>query len=86
MQTIKLQQRGILTLPKKIREAFDLEEGRIFKVETKGNQIILEPQQTDFDAQLALDIKQGLEDMKNGRYIEFSTIEEFDEKMKNYED
>ncbi len=86
MQTIKLQQRGVLTLPKKIRESFNLTEGRMFKVVTKGNQIILEPEQTEFDKQLAADIKQGIEDMKNGRYIEFSTIEEFDEKMKNYED
>ena len=86
MQTIRLQQRGVLTLPKKIRDAFDLSEGQVFHVSQKDNQIILEPQQTAFDRQLAADIKQGIEDMKNGRYIEFSTIEEFDEKMKNYED
>lgn len=85
MQTIKLQQRGVLTLPKKIRDAFDLVEGRMFKVVAKGNQIILEPEQTAFDKQLSADIKQGIEDMKNGRYIEFSTIEEFHEKLAKYE-
>jgi hypothetical protein len=31
------------------------------------------------------DVKQGMEDIKNGKFIEFSTLEEFDEKMKLYE-
>jgi len=83
--TIKLQQRGVLTLPKKIRDVLGLEEGQSFKVTEKSGSIVLEPELT-LDKQLAKDIKQGLEDIKNGRFIEFSTIEEFDEKMKWYED
>ncbi len=85
MQTIKLQQRGVLTLPKKIREKLDLVEGQSLRIHQDNNQIILEPEQS-FDAQLAADLKQGLEDIKNGDYIEFSTIEEFDEKMNWHED
>lgn len=85
MTTIKLQQRGVLTLPKKIREALDLSEGQTLRVSQKGNTVILEPQ-TDISAELAADIKQGLADIKAGRFIEFSTIEEFDKKMKWHED
>ena len=85
MQTIKLQQRGILTLPKKIRTDLDLFEGQSFNVQRDGNRIILEPEDS-FNAQLMRDIKQGMEDIKNGKFIEFSTLEEFDEKMKKNED
>jgi len=83
MQTIKLQQRGILTLPKKLRDALDLFEGQSLSVTEENGKIIIEPKMS-LDAQLAEDIKQGLEDIKNGNYIEFSTIEEFDEKIKKY--
>ena len=82
MKTIKLQQRGVLTLPKKIREKLDLFEGQILRVEQKGNQIVLEPEQS-FDAQIASDLKQGLEDIKKGNFIEFGSLEEFDKKIKN---
>ena len=84
MQTIKLQQRGILTLPKKLRDDLDLFEGQSFRVQNDGNKIILEPEDS-FNAQLMRDLKQGMEDIKNGKFIEFSSMEEFDEKMKNYE-
>ena len=86
MKTIKLQQRGILTLPKKLRDQLGLTEGQSFRVEAKDNQIILEPELSAHDRQLMEDIKESLEDLKHGRYIEFSTLEEFDEKMKQYED
>jgi AbrB family looped-hinge helix DNA binding protein len=84
MQTIKLQQRGILTLPKKLRTDLDLFEGQSLRVQKEGNRIILEPEDS-FNAQLMRDVKQGMEDLKNGKFIEFSTLEEFDEKMKLYE-
>ena len=86
MTTIKLQQRGLLTLPKKLRDALSLEEGQILRVEHVDGKIILEPQQPAFDKQLATDIKQGIEDIKNGRFIEFSSIAEFHEKLAKYED
>ncbi len=86
MNTIKLQQRGLLTLPKKLRDALSLEEGQVLRIEHVDGKIILEPQQSAFDRQLAADLKQGIEDIKNGRFIEFSTIEEFHEKLAKYED
>lgn len=85
MQTIKLQQRGILTLPKKIRESLDLFEGQSFRVVQEGNRIVLEPEKS-FDAQLIEDLKQGLEDIKNGKFVEFSSTAELHEKLKKYAD
>lgn len=85
MNTVKLKQRGILTLPKKIREKLNLSEGQLLQIESRDGKIILAPQ-VSLDEQLARDIKQGLEDIKAGRYISFSTIKEFDEKIKQYGD
>jgi len=84
MQTIKLQQRGILTLPKKLREALDLFEGQSLSVTEEKGKIVIEPQKS-FDAQLAADLKQGLEDIKNGKFIEFSSSKELHEKLKTYD-
>lgn len=84
MNTIKLQQRGLLTLPKKLRDSLGLEEGQILSVKSESGKIVLEPQMSALDRQLAADIKQGFEDIKNGNYFTFSTIEEFDERMKRY--
>jgi AbrB family looped-hinge helix DNA binding protein len=86
MNTIKLQQRGLLTLPKKLRDALSLEEGQVLHVEHIDGKIILEPQQSVLDRQLAADIKQSLADIKNGRFIEFSSTAEFHEKLTRYED
>ncbi len=85
MNSIKLQQRGLLTLPKKLRDALSLKEGQILKVEQSGGKIILEPQHNSVDTQLAADIKQGLEDIKKGNFIEFGTTDEFHKKLKKYE-
>lgn len=85
MNTIKLQQRGLLTLPKKLRDSLGLEEGQILRIAEKEGRIILEPQATALDRELALAVKRGIEDIKAGRFIEFSTIEEFDQKIKQYE-
>jgi AbrB family looped-hinge helix DNA binding protein len=79
-----LQQRGLLTLPKKLRDSLGLEEGQILNIKSEAGKIILEPHMSAFDRQLAADIKQGYEDIKNGKSFVFSTIEEFDERMKQY--
>jgi AbrB family looped-hinge helix DNA binding protein len=86
MSTIKLQQRGLLTLPKKIREALSLEEGQILRVEQSGRKIILEPQTSSIDAELAKAITAGLEDIKKGKFIEFGSTKEFHTKLNKYED
>ena len=86
MNTVKLQQRGLLTLPKKLRDILSLEEGQVLSIKHVDGKIILEPQQTSIDKQLAADIKQGIADIKNGRFIEFSSTAEFHEKLAKYED
>ncbi|MBL1434549.1 AbrB/MazE/SpoVT family DNA-binding domain-containing protein [Candidatus Wolfebacteria bacterium] len=80
MKNITLQQRGVLTLPKRVRDALNLSEGSTFNVEQENGSIILRPV-TAFDAQLAADIKQGLEDIKKGRGIRFGSIEELHKKI-----
>ena len=53
MNTIKLQQRGLLTLPKKLRDSLGLEEGQVLRVKTDSGKIILEPQMSSVDEILA---------------------------------
>ncbi len=85
MNTIKLQQRGLITLPKKLRNLLAIEEGQVLRIEVSGNKIILEPQLSSLDTELAKDIKESLDDIKKGRFIEFGSIDEFHEKLDRYE-
>jgi bifunctional DNA-binding transcriptional regulator/antitoxin component of YhaV-PrlF toxin-antitoxin module len=80
MQTIQLKQRGVLTIPKKFRDDFGLSVGQFLHITKKGNTIVIEPM-ASFDAQLSADIRESLDDLKSGRYLSFSTIDEFDTKM-----
>lgn len=86
MNTIKLQQRGLLTLPKKLRDALSLKEGQILTVEQTNGKIILEPQTSTVDRDLAQALTQGLEDIKKGNFIEFGSTAEFHKKLKQYAD
>ena len=79
-----MQQRGTLTLPKKIRESLDLKEGEVLRVSEEDNKIIIERNE-GADAELMRDIKKSLADIKAGRFIEFSTIKEFKRKLKEYD-
>ncbi len=83
MNTIKLQQRGVLTLPKSIRDSLDLSEGDVFSVSQDGGKIVLERSLADTD--LLNDIKQSLSEIKKGKYIEFGSIKEFKTKLSKYE-
>lgn len=86
MNTIKLQQRGLLTLPKKIRDSLGISEGQVLQINEEGGKIILTPQVTNsLSAELANDIRQGLEDIKKGNFIEFKTVAEMHDKMSRYE-
>ncbi len=85
MNSIKLQQRGLITLPKKLRDLLAIEEGQVLRIELSGNKIILEPQLSSLNTELAKDIKESLDDIKKGRFIEFGSIEEFHKKLKHYE-
>ncbi|MBI2121001.1 MAG: AbrB/MazE/SpoVT family DNA-binding domain-containing protein [Parcubacteria group bacterium] len=80
MQTIQLKQRGVLTIPKKFRDDLGIFAGQFLNITKKNNTIVIEPV-ASFDAELSRDIRESLDDLKNGRYISFSTIDEFDAKM-----
>ncbi len=84
MNTIKLQQRGTLTLPKKIRDSLNLAEGEVLRVSTTEGRIILERADSS-DAELLADIKQSLDDIKKGKFIEFGSISEFKKKLRAYD-
>jgi len=83
MNTIKLQQRGTLTLPKKIREVLKLSEGEVLQVSQKDNRIILE-RAVSPETELLRDIKQSLTDIKQGKFIEFGSIAEFKKELKHH--
>ena len=86
MNTVTIKQRGIVTLPKKLRDSLGLTEGTVLRVTTSKGNIVLEPDKkmSALDIELALAIKQSKEDLKHGRYIDFSTIKEFHEKLAQY--
>lgn len=79
MKTIKVGQRGVVTLPKKMREALGVVEGGVLEVQEKDGTLVIAPHGAGDDAVLA-SIREGLEDIKCGRYIEFGSIKEFHEK------
>lgn len=83
MNTIKLQQRGVLTLPKKIREVLNLSEGMVLNVTQEDNKIILERSKSA-DTDLLMDIKNSLSDIKAGKFIEFGSVSEFKKKLNTY--
>lgn len=86
MNTIIIKQRGLVTLPKKLRDSLGLAEGTILRVTTDKGNIVLEPDKkmTALDIELAAAIKQSKEDLKHGRYIQFSNSKEFHEKLAKY--
>ena len=84
MKNVIIGQRGTITLPKSLRDALHLKEGSVLHLFTKDGSLILEPTQSGED-QVLLDIQQGIKDLKNGKFIEFSSIKEFDTKVKEYE-
>ncbi len=83
MNTIKLQQRGVLTLPKNIREELSLSEGDVFTVTHTDGKIVLE--RPLGDAELLHDIRHSLSEIKAGKFIEFGSIPEFKKKLRAYE-
>ncbi len=84
MNTITLQQRGILTLPKKIRDSLNLSEGTVLRVSQENDRIMLEPMISN-DTVVLNDIKRSLDDIKRGDFIEFGSLPEFKKKLKAYD-
>lgn len=83
MNTVKVGQRGIITLPKKMRDALGIAEGGMLDVREKNGTLVLAPHGSGDDAVLT-EIRKGLRDIKQGKYIEFGSAKEFKQKMKQY--
>lgn len=81
--TIKIQARGVITLPKKIRDKAGLSAGSIVDIEAKDGQVTMRAV-SRLDPEVMEDVRKSLEDLRAGRVTPaFSTINEFKAYMKN---
>ena len=83
MVNITVGQRGVITLPKKLREKLGFVEGEVLSAYEKDGALVLKTHTAKTDPVLE-SIRRGLEDIKHGRYIEFGSIEELDKKLKEW--
>jgi bifunctional DNA-binding transcriptional regulator/antitoxin component of YhaV-PrlF toxin-antitoxin module len=79
--TIKLAQRGVVTLPKSLRDAYGLEAGDLLTLLDLGGVFVLSPQSAEIDA-LADRITKTLE--ASGESLE-SMLQVLREERENYE-
>ncbi|MBM3260889.1 AbrB/MazE/SpoVT family DNA-binding domain-containing protein [Candidatus Kaiserbacteria bacterium] len=77
--TIKVQERGVITLPKRLRDKVGITPGAMFDVEEHGGTIVMKPV-SHIAPEILQDLKSALEDLRAGNFITFSTIEEFHKK------
>ncbi len=80
--TLKIQSRGTITLPKKMRDSLSLKTGDFLNVNLENRKIIAEPV-SKIDKDLQKDILSSLQDLKNGDFITFSSVKEMKSKMKS---
>jgi|AntAceMinimDraft_6_1070360.scaffolds.fasta_scaffold95290_2 AbrB family looped-hinge helix DNA binding protein len=81
--TIKLQQRGVVTLPKKLRDTLHLEEGQTLRVEQRDGGFFVQPQVT-LPTELADAIRESKEDIKNGHTLTFGSVAELHAKLPSF--
>ncbi len=74
-----MQARGVLTLPKKMRTGMNFAAGSIVQVIEKDGGVLITPV-SQISSGLEENLRRGLQDLKNGNYIEFGSIEEFHKK------
>ena len=80
--TIKMQSRGVLTLPKKIREKAGLSSGSLIDIEVSDGQVTMRAV-SRLDRELAKAVSDAVDDIREGRATPvFSSIKEFDAYMK----
>jgi bifunctional DNA-binding transcriptional regulator/antitoxin component of YhaV-PrlF toxin-antitoxin module len=78
---IKVAQRGVVTLPKSLREAYGLEAGDLLTVLDLGGVFVLSPRQSEIDA-LANRISKSME--AKGETLE-NMLQVLREERENYE-
>lgn len=80
-KVIRVAQRGVVTLPKSLREAYGLEAGDLLTVLDLGGVFVFSPRQTEIDA-LADRITKSLE--AKGETLE-SMLQVLREERENYD-
>ncbi len=80
MTTITVGKRGVITLPKKVREALGVEEGEVFSVRERDGSLVLKPYAREGDTVLS-DIRAGIDEIRHGKFIEFGSVTELHKKM-----
>ncbi len=79
--TIKVQERGVITLPKRIRERAGLSTGVMIDLEERDGAIVMRPV-SRLDPDLLADVESALDDLRMGRASPiFSSIAEFKKYM-----
>ncbi|MDI6914729.1 MAG: AbrB/MazE/SpoVT family DNA-binding domain-containing protein [Desulfitobacteriaceae bacterium] len=81
---IFVQKRNLISLPKEIREQFNINEGDVLDIRMENNKIIIEPMklipssQAYFWSETAQnDMLEAENDIKSGNVREFNNISEF---------
>ncbi|MEK7068862.1 MAG: AbrB/MazE/SpoVT family DNA-binding domain-containing protein [Patescibacteria group bacterium] len=75
--TVRMQARGVLTLPKKIRTRMGIATGDIVELAERDGKIFFAPV-SRIDAQLREDVRKALEDIRLGRTIgPFASMADF---------
>ncbi len=77
-----MQARGVLTLPQKARKAVGISERSLVNIVVQDGAIVVRPV-SNFDLELAEDVRKALEDLRNGNVSPaFSSMKEFRAYMK----
>ena len=80
--TVKMQARGVLTLPKKMRDKIGLSDGVLVDIDARDGEIVVRPA-SRLDPAVLADVHASLEDLRAGRVSPlFSSVKEFKEYMK----
>ena len=79
---VKIQARGVLTLPKKMRQHLNMSSGSLVEVKERDGGVFISAALSNISASdsVLADVKRSLEDFKKGEYIEFSSVKEFHTK------
>ncbi len=77
MPLVRVKRKHQVTIPVKVREALELDEGDLLNVEVEGNRIVLTPQIVTERDDIKAAVAEALEDVKAGRVSPaFSSSEE----------
>ncbi|MBS1272110.1 MAG: hypothetical protein MAGBODY4_01248 [Candidatus Marinimicrobia bacterium] len=78
MHTTKINNRGQITIPKELREKYNLEPGSEVIFEETSGGIVIEKGAVvpEWFAKMGASLKKSFDDLQKGRYEDFSSIED----------